>query len=153
MCHKSPFILHLKSPYLPFSFHGFPYLQCHLIIFQQDLLPHCPSALPFQGSINATTPSQELLLCHFDVRHLGIQDFFTQVQTENKNTWFGGVTDPDFKWKRPEQGWWGEGLANKTWTPVVVECWDPVVICPAAGHGELLLALGTCRHCPASSLC
>lgn len=77
MCHKSPFILHLKSLYLPFSFHGFPYLQCHLIIFQQDLLPRCPSALPFQSSINATTPSQELLLCHFDVRHLGIQDFFS----------------------------------------------------------------------------
>lgn len=38
-----------------------------------------------------------------------------------------------------------EGAANKTLTTVGVERWDPVVICPAAGYGELLLALGRCR--------
>lgn len=41
---------------------------------------------------------------HFDVRHPGIQVFFIQVQTEKKNTCFGRVTDPGFKWKCPEQG-------------------------------------------------
>lgn len=35
---------------------------------------------------------------------------------------------------------------DETLTSVGVECWDPVMICPAAGHGELLLVLGRCRQ-------
>lgn len=49
MCHNSPFILHLTSPYLPFSVHGFPYLilipYCHLIIISTGFASSLPKQL------------------------------------------------------------------------------------------------------------
>lgn len=50
------------------------------IVFQQDLLTHCPYTFPFTVALMPEHHPNSFLLLHFDARHPGICIFFIYIQ-------------------------------------------------------------------------